>query len=100
MYLLMGLKNACWLTESENPHQMRICYILSESTLFLFQACLSEYLGSLQQFHCNVYDVSKHYKNSPIQIYRKFHLQKLKIFRWKNLMIFTFLLKTWIVGTR
>ena len=24
---------------------------------------------------------SKHYKNTPIQIYRKFHLQKLKIFR-------------------
>ena len=23
----------------------------------------------------------KHYKNTPIQIYRKFHLQKLKIFR-------------------
>ena len=22
-----------------------------------------------------------HYKNTPIQIYRKFHLQKLKIFR-------------------
>ena len=22
-----------------------------------------------------------HYENSPIQIYRKFHLQKLKIFR-------------------
>ena len=24
---------------------------------------------------------SKHYENTPIQIYRKFHLQKLKIFR-------------------
>ena len=23
----------------------------------------------------------KHYENPPIQIYRKFHLQKLKIFR-------------------
>ena len=23
----------------------------------------------------------KHYENMPIQIYRKFHLQKLKIFR-------------------
>ena len=25
-----------------------------------------------------------HYENSPIQIYRKFDLQKLKIFRWKT----------------
>ena len=25
-----------------------------------------------------------HYENTPIQIYRKFHLQKLKIFRQKN----------------
>ena len=28
------------------------------------------------------------YENMPIQIYRKFHLQKLKIFRWKNSDIF------------
>ena len=26
-------------------------------------------------------NVRKHYENKPIQIYRKFHLQKLKIFR-------------------
>ena len=25
-----------------------------------------------------------HYENTPIQIYRKFHLQKLKFFRYKN----------------
>ena len=25
-----------------------------------------------------------HYENMPIQIYRKFHLQKLKIFKQKN----------------
>ena len=29
-----------------------------------------------------------HYENTPIQIYRKFHLQKLKIFRLKNSDIF------------
>ena len=29
-----------------------------------------------------------HYQNTPIQIYRKFHLHKLKIFRWKNSDIF------------
>ena len=30
----------------------------------------------------------KHYENTPIQIYRKFHLQKLKIFQIKNSYIF------------
>ena len=29
-----------------------------------------------------------HYENTPIQIYRHFHLQKLKIFRYKNSDIF------------
>ena len=29
-----------------------------------------------------------HYENTPIQIYGKFHLQKLKIFRLKTLDIF------------
>ena len=29
-----------------------------------------------------------HYKNKPIQIYRKFHLQKLYIFRLKTLIFF------------
>ena len=32
--------------------------------------------------------LTKHYENTPIQIYRKFHLQKLKIFRHKNSDIF------------
>ena len=33
-------------------------------------------------------DPQMHYENTPIQIYRKFHLQKLKIFRKKNSDIF------------
>ena len=28
--------------------------------------------------------LTAHYENTPIQIYRRFHLQKLKIFRWKT----------------
>ena len=36
----------------------------------------------------------KHYENTPIQIYRQFHLQKLKIFTQKTLIFFIFLLKT------
>ena len=44
--------------------------------------------------------VFQHYENTPIQIYRKFHLQNLKNFRYKTLIFFIFLLKTKIVGTR
>ena len=29
-----------------------------------------------------------HYENMPIQIYRKFHIHKLKNFRWKILIFF------------
>ena len=34
------------------------------------------------------YVVGTHYENMPIQIYRKFLLQKFKIFRYKNCDIF------------
>ena len=37
---------------------------------------------------------SYHYENTPIQIYWKFYHQKMKIFRWKILIFFIFLLKT------
>ena len=40
------------------------------------------------------------YESTPIQKYRKFHLQKLKIFRLKTLIFFIFLLKTLIEGIR
>ena len=39
-------------------------------------------------------DIKIHYENTPIQIYCKFYHQKMKIFRWKILIIFMFLLKT------
>ena len=34
-----------------------------------------------------------HYENMPIQIYWEFYHQKMKIFRWKILIFFLFLLK-------
>ena len=37
-----------------------------------------------------------HYENTPIQIYRKFHLQKTENFQIKILIFFIFLLKTYI----
>ena len=36
----------------------------------------------------------------PIQIYRKFHLQKTDHFQTKTLIFFIFPLKTYIMGTR
>ena len=42
----------------------------------------------------------QHYENMPIQIYRRFHLQKLKKIQIKTPIFFIFLLKTYIVGTR
>ena len=39
-------------------------------------------------------DMIAHYENTPIQIYRKFHLQKIKNFQIKTLIFFIFLLKT------
>ena len=47
-----------------------------ESPIFFFFLCV---LGFERQ---------PHYKNTPIQIYRKFLLQKFKIFRHKNCDIF------------
>ena len=43
-------------------------------------------------FPVSVFD-GYHYENTPIHIYRKFHLLKLKNFRQKTLMFFIFLLK-------
>ena len=43
-----------------------------------------EKLLSLVDFEVKAF----HYENTPIQIYWKFHLQKLKIFRQKNSDIF------------
>ena len=39
---------------------------------------------------CTFHMLEDHYENTPIQIYRKFHLQKLKIFRYKNLRYFSY----------
>ena len=41
-----------------------------------------------------------HYENTPIQIYRKFHLQKLRIFSDKNYDIFHISAQNIYCGTR
>ena len=62
-----------------------------------------QYLPLKQQFSgtskgCKM-DIEIHYENMPIQIYRKFHLQKTENFQIRKLIFFIFLLKTQIVGT-
>ena len=37
---------------------------------------------------------SKHYENTPIQIYRTFHLKKIENFQTKTQIFLIFLLKT------
>ena len=49
---------------------------------------------SLPLRHENDVAVDNHYETTPIQIYWEFYHQKMKIFRWKTLIFFLFLLKT------
>ena len=44
--------------------------------------------GMLAFFSVSGLTFAFHYENKPIEIYRKFHIQKLKIFRLKNSDIF------------
>ena len=44
--------------------------------------------------HIQISTQSSHYENTPIQIYRKIHLQKIENFQIKTLIFFIFLLKT------
>ena len=69
--------------------------------LVLFILCVASWLHSTRRVFRVVLFVAflfclfdPHYENTPIQIDRKFHLQKLKIFRQKTLIFFQFLLKT------
>ena len=100
------LKSACAFAQSDQslrcPHdetlhpwlsKMRKGKILSEVIYSEYDFAQnlwlrSEYV-STQNFHwAKWYTNVLHYENMPIQIYRKFHLQKMKIFRKKNSDIF------------
>ena len=62
-----------------------MCYMTVDAAAFLraYPCPLYTQPGYIE------YELSAlHYENTPIQIYRKFHLQKLKIFRYKNSDIF------------
>ena len=63
--------------------------ILYNGNIFGNKCCCNE--GSLYLQHEKsmlFFSWSCHHENTPIQIYRKFHLPKLKIFRYKNSDIF------------
>ena len=51
-----------------------LCAHLLRTFIYLFFIYLFIYFSKQTTF-------DSHYENTPIQIYRKFHLQKLKIFR-------------------
>ena len=59
--------------------------------------CFKEVSAGCIALHSEL--LNMHYENTPIQIYRKFHLQNLIIFSKKILIFFIFLLKTYILGT-
>ena len=55
---------------------------LNQSNIFLPLSLLNlSYQYEVVFLVCQGYFVYAHYENTLIQIYRKFHLQKLKIFR-------------------
>ena len=41
-------------------------------------------MSQLWNIACMTHQKKVHYENTPIQIYRKFHIQKLRIFQIKN----------------
>ena len=57
---------------------IKILYIESAKTVN--EMTLNE-LVKLTFASVELLELSLHYENTPIQIYRKFHLQKLKIFK-------------------
>ena len=52
----------------------------------VYEACI-RYIFLMAFISDDAHDLACfHYENTPIQIYRKFHLQKLKIFRYKAIL--------------
>ena len=61
--------------------------IITKTRLFKYTKNLTTKTWKFSDKNSNIFFFI-HYENTPIQIYRKFHLQKLKIFRLKNSDIF------------
>ena len=60
-----------------------VCFLVDKKGKLL---CRCPFLcGAMGQ---QILNSMNHYENTPIQIHRKFHLQKLKIIRYKTLDIF------------
>ena len=72
----------CACANSHPRRSIWLCIVhMFEDTCSLIRAALLSYCIVLRVYN-------GHYENTPIQIYRKFHLQKLKIFRQKESDIF------------
>ena len=67
-----------------------VCVLFIVLVLCLVDSvCHCDHLDGEEGARCYAF----HYENTPIQIYSKFRVQKLKIFKEKILIFFTFLLK-------
>ena len=70
----MCTNNICFYIESQKN-----MYVSFDMPIMKFSAVLSLKCTRIGTNFTKI--SSDHYENTPIQIYRKFHLQKLKIFR-------------------
>ena len=90
--LLSSLSQSCWrflsLSRSlsasckqKNPYMSQ--HMKKETLWFFIYACTVPYLDDIHVFlpEASSRSLVYHYENMPIQIYWKFHHQKLKIFR-------------------
>ena len=69
-----GLREWATFAKAEPAYQMNIEHCIKTDV----QADLGLHFSHIV---CHSDKIMSHYENMPFQIYRKFHLQKLKIFR-------------------
>ena len=79
---------------------MNMNMFLSSLKIFFnyFKMLCINWFWSIVTFCCEKKIIKKtcHYENTPVQIYWEFYYQKIKTFRWKFLVVFKFLLKTYM----
>ena len=81
-----------WSASSLGAHVQRyLCVkcVLQRQKTYLNMSCNVKHVRPAKM----QISITYHYENMPIQIYWTFYHQKMKIFRWKIMIIFIFLLK-------
>ena len=72
----------------------RYAYFILFIYLFILLLLLFCLFDFIKEYMLYTMLVIANYENTPIQIYWEFYHTKMKIFRWKILIFFLFLLKT------